>query len=82
MIYIPLTDLEFKKSATIHSLHLSGELRRRLLDLGFAPGIPVTPLFRSPLGDPTAYGVLGTVIALRKDEAGQIDVTLSAKEDS
>ncbi len=82
MLYIPLTDLNLTKTATIYRIHSSGELRRRLLDLGFSPGISITPLFRSPLGDPTAYEVMGSVVALRKEDAIQIEVKPTSGEDT
>jgi ferrous iron transport protein A len=47
-------------------------LRRRLLDLGFVPGGEVEVGQRSPLGDPTAYYVCGTTIAVRKEESNYI----------
>lgn len=47
-------------------------LKRRLLDLGFVPGGEVKVGKRSPLGDPTAYRVCGTTIALRKEESDYI----------
>ena len=33
---------------------------------------PITAIFRSPLGDPTAYEFRGSIIAIRKDEAKNI----------
>lgn len=47
---------------------------RRLLDLGFVPGTVVETELRSPSGEPTAYRVRGSLIALRKQQAGQICV--------
>ncbi|MCL5097350.1 MAG: metal-dependent transcriptional regulator, partial [Candidatus Omnitrophica bacterium] len=44
-----------------------GAERRRLLDLGFVAGTPVEVEMVSPIGDPTAYRVRGTVIALRRE---------------
>ncbi len=49
-----------------------GAERRRLLDLGFVAGTPVEVEMVSPSGDPTAYRVRGTVIALRHEQAGLI----------
>ncbi|MCU0787021.1 MAG: metal-dependent transcriptional regulator, partial [Verrucomicrobia bacterium] len=43
-----------------------GPERRRLLDLGFVPGTEVLAEMKSPGGDPTAYRVRGTLIALRR----------------
>jgi DtxR family transcriptional regulator, Mn-dependent transcriptional regulator len=48
--------------------------RRRLLDLGFVPGTHVEIEMISPAGDPTAYRVRGTVVALRRDQARLIRV--------
>jgi DtxR family transcriptional regulator, Mn-dependent transcriptional regulator len=48
--------------------------RRRLMDLGFVPGTWVEVEMISPAGDPTAYRVRGTVVALRRQQAGLIQV--------
>lgn len=52
-----------------------GPERRRLLDLGFVPGTEVLAEMKSPGGDPTAYRVHGTLIALRKEQAGLIRIS-------
>lgn len=52
-----------------------GAERRRLLDLGFVAGTAVEVEMVSPAGDPTAYRVRGTVIALRREQAGLIRIT-------
>lgn len=50
----------------------SGLPRRRLLDLGFVPSSEVTAELRSASGDPTAYRVRGTLIALRREQSDMI----------
>lgn len=62
------------QSAKILDLRVEPNRRQRLMDLGFMAGQPVTALLRSPLGDPVAYQVLDTVIALRQSDAKQIDI--------
>jgi ferrous iron transport protein A len=57
----------------ISSLNLEGVMRRRLLDLGFVPGATVEVIRRSPLGDPIAFRVSQTTIALRKEESSKIE---------
>lgn len=52
-----------------------GPERRRLLDLGFVPGTEVVAEMKSPGGDPTAYRVRGTSIALRAGQAGLIRIS-------
>lgn len=46
-----------------------GAERRRLLDLGLVPGTMVESELRGPLGDPTAYRVRETLVALRREQA-------------
>ncbi|MCM3164317.1 MULTISPECIES: FeoA family protein [Bacillaceae] len=56
----------------ITSLLLEGVMRRRLLDLGFVPGAIVEVVRKSPLGDPIAFRVSQTTVALRKEESMKI----------
>ena len=51
-----------------------GVERRRLLDLGIIPGTEVGVEMVNPGGDPTAYRIRGTVIALRSTQARLIRV--------
>lgn len=53
----------------VKKVAIQGELKRRLLDLGFVQDSVVEVLKASPLGDPISYRVAGTVIALRKEES-------------
>ena len=43
------------------------------MDLGFTEGSIVKTVRKSPLGDPTAYLIRGSIIALRQEEAAQIN---------
>lgn len=49
-----------------------GAERRRLLDLGVLPGTRIRAEMRSPGGDPTAYRVRDSLIALRRDQARHV----------
>ena len=53
-------------------LPFRGFSRRRLLDLGITPGTRIEVSLDNPFGDPRAFRLRGTVIALRKDQADQI----------
>lgn len=46
-----------------------GPERRRFLDLGILPGARIRAEMRSPGGDPTAYRVRDSLIALRQEQA-------------
>jgi len=71
---MPLSELPDKKEAEIVALDEScqGFTRRRLLDLGMTPGARLFPEMRNFFGDPRAYRVRGTLIALRREQAAQI----------
>ncbi|MGQ9556920.1 MAG: FeoA family protein [Desulfurispora sp.] len=72
---LSLYELPVGKSATVHSIQARGLTRRRMLDLGLVPGTRVEALRVSPAGDPRAYRIRGTVIAFRKEEARQIQIS-------
>ncbi len=76
---MPLSDLPDKTRAEIISLDnaCQGYTRRRLLDLGMTPGVAIFPEMRNFAGDPRAYRVRGTLIALRREQASQIWVKAS-----
>jgi DtxR family Mn-dependent transcriptional regulator len=52
-----------------------GTERRRLLDLGIIPGTEIGVEMTNPSGNPTAYRIRGTVIALRDSQARLIRVS-------
>lgn len=52
-----------------------GPARWRLMDLGILPGTKIAAELSSPAGDPVAYRVRETLIALRRDQAQMIHIT-------
>jgi len=52
--------------------------RRRLMDLGVVPGTRISAVMRSPSGDPTAYRLRGTTIAIRRRQADRIRIRRDA----
>jgi DtxR family Mn-dependent transcriptional regulator len=71
---IPLSALSAGQSARVLSLASTsrGMDRRRLLDLGVVPGTVIRAEMVNPGGDPTAYRIRGSLIALRDEQAGKI----------
>ncbi len=70
-----LDTLPVDSSCKIVSLNCSGALQRRLLDLGLVKNTPVKATLKSPFGDPTAYEVRGSTIALRSEDAKLIIIS-------
>ena len=71
---IRLTGLKPDEKAIIEGISKEsrGDSRRRLLDLGFVKGAEISIDLVNPFGEPTAYFVKGTTIALRDDQARKI----------
>lgn len=69
-----LYELPLNNIGIIDTLDCDGNLRRRLLDLGMVKGTKITPIFKSPSGDPIAYEVRKTTIALRKEDSSLINL--------
>lgn len=69
---ITLDELQIGNCGTVYALNVTGNERRRLLDLGIVKGTMVTALMKSPLGNPIAYLIRGTKIALRRKDAARI----------
>ncbi len=71
-----LSDLEPGEKATVTALFSPADIRRRLQDIGLIVGTTVECVGRSPLGDPSAFLIRGALIALRKKETKNIEVSL------
>ena len=69
---ISLNNLKINSQAKILEVNNTGNIRRRLLDLGFIPGVMVNAILQSPFKDPIAYKIKNTVIALRNEDSKQI----------
>ena len=49
-------------------------LKQRLMSMGLIPGTKITVLRSAPLGDPIAIGIRSYNLALRREDAEQIEV--------
>jgi ferrous iron transport protein A len=59
---------------TIARIKVSGELGRRIRDMGLVPGTEIKIQGRAPLYDPVALRVRGATLTLRNNEADFIEV--------
>ncbi|MGD8564826.1 MAG: FeoA family protein [Candidatus Bathyarchaeota archaeon] len=66
--------MKIGQRAKIVRLLVKGLIRRRLLDLGLLPGTEIKTIMRSPLGDPVAYDIRGSLLALRSKDSSKIIV--------
>ncbi len=69
-----LAELPSGEQAILEKLELPEDDARRLMELGFLPGHPVTPAMAAPGGDPRVFRVDGSEIALRRETAARLFV--------
>lgn len=63
---------------TISKVNGTSALRRRFVEMGIVKGETILIERDAPLGDPVAYFIKGYHLALRREEAAQIEVVLQA----
>lgn len=73
---VGLNHLKPGERGWIVGMSLAERVKRKLRDMGFMEGSLVECAYRSPFGDPTAYFVKGALIAVRGEEARQIQIEI------
>ena len=71
-----LMDLRRGDAAILNRIDLPVDDARRLMELGFLPGTRITAGFSAPGGDPQVFQVDGSEIALRRETAKKLEVTI------
>jgi Fe2+ transport system protein FeoA len=68
------------QKATIIRIGGTSALRRRFVEMGIVKGETILIERHAPLGDPVEYFIKGYHLALRKEEAAHIEVSLHGAE--
>ncbi|MCO8194315.1 FeoA family protein [Anaerofustis sp. NSJ-163] len=71
---IKLTNVKIGQTKKVKKICANKDDKRRFLDLGLINGTKIKPVFVSPLNDPVAYEIRGSIIALRKEDSDKIYV--------
>lgn len=69
-----LDDIEVGKTCTVERLNDTGEIRRRIMDMGITKGATISVRKIAPLGDPIDVTVRGYHLSLRRSDAENIEV--------
>ena len=72
---MPLRAMKENQSGIIHTVSATGELGRRMRDMGLVPGTSITVVGRAPLKDPVALRLRDFTLTLRNNEADFITVS-------
>lgn len=75
-----LCDLQEGRVGVVTEVSSTGDMKRRFMDLGVVPDTNIRCLFKSPYGDPAAYEIRGTIIAIRKEDAKNVKISISDRE--
>jgi len=71
---ISMRKMAVDQPGRIAAITASGELGRRIRDMGLVPGTEIMVVGRAPLVDPVAVRMKGFTLSLRNNEADFIDV--------
>ena len=71
---ILLRHMEASQCGTVTAVRATGELGRRIRDMGLVPGTPIEVRGRAPLKDPVAIRVRDFTLTLRNNEADHIEI--------
>jgi len=73
MAIVPLRRMAKGQKGIIHRVTASGEIGRRILDMGLVPGTPFQVQGRAPLKDPVAIRIRSFTLMLRNSESDFIE---------
>ena len=69
-----LKEMKPGQSGKVVSIGESGQLKRRIMDMGITKGVSVSVRKVAPLGDPVELTVRGYELSIRKEDAAAIEV--------
>jgi ferrous iron transport protein A len=72
--FMTLNDIAIGDSCVVTKLNDTGEIRRRIMDMGLTKGATVSVRKVAPLGDPIDLIVRGYHLSLRREDAKMIEV--------
>jgi ferrous iron transport protein A len=71
-----LTHLPIGADARVVSVNGESRVMRRLMEMGVIPGVSVKVIKTAPFGDPIEVRLRGYSLAMRKNEADSIEVSI------
>lgn len=78
MSLIMMRQMKDNQAGIIRAVKATGEMGRRIRDMGLVPGADIKIKGRAPLYDPVALRVMGFTLTLRNSEADYIEVEVNS----
>jgi ferrous iron transport protein A len=75
-IDMTLTELPVGTLGRVVSVHGNSAITRRLMEMGVVPGVSVKVIKAAPFGDPLEIKVRRYSLALRKNEANAVEISI------
>ena len=75
-----LRELKIDQTAVVKKITTSGELGRRIREMGLTTGTPIRVIGKAPLKDPVEIKLRGYCLTLRNNEADHILVEVGEAE--
>ena len=72
-----LNQLEVGQQGILAAEPMEGERGQRFRDMGLIPGVAITVMGRSPMGDLLSLRLMGTTVALQNEDAEDMSVILT-----
>ena len=77
MARVNMRNMKDEQAGVIASVKASGEMGRRIREMGLIPGTEIKICGRAPLYDPVSLKVMGSTLTLRNNEAAYIEVDVN-----
>jgi ferrous iron transport protein A len=77
---IKMREMSDNQKGVIRKISASGDMGRRIREMGLVPNTPIQIQGRAPLKDPVAVKIMDFTLTLRNNEAGGILVEVEAPE--
>lgn len=77
---IKMREMADDQAGIIRKVGASGEMGRRIRDMGLVPGMRIRIQGRAPLRDPVAIKLMDSTITLRNNEADHVLVEVDVPE--
>ena len=71
-----LIDLKPGQSGKVKSVHGTGPVKRRMMDMGITKGVSIQMRKTAPLGDPIEVNLMGYELSLRKADCRLIEIEI------
>jgi len=71
---LKLSEIHLGDEAHVTDISKESSITRRLMDIGLIPGTQVECVLESPMKNPKAYMIRGAVIAIRNEDANDVEI--------